>query len=322
MRFAHPIYLLFLAGIPLYYYLRMKTKPARILFSDTSFLTPNPLFHHGPLILNSIVILLFTLALARPQKGRVIEDVESEGIDIMLALDISGTMLAEDFRPKNRLHVAKEKAKEFVARRKGDRIGLVTFAGTAITNAPLTLNHQVIEDLIDKISFGDLPDGTAIGMGIATAVNRLKGSKAKGKVVILLTDGLNNAGEIDPRTAAELARSLGIKIYAIGIGSKGPVPYPVFDRFHRKIGYTRQIIDFDMAALREIGDLTNGQAFLATDPKGLEQIYQTIDRLEPTTFKVRRETVYQERCGLFLSLGIITLLATIILSATLFRRFP
>ena len=322
MRFAHPPFLLFLITIPLYIYYSLRRRPARIIFSDTSLLWPSRFHQFVPIVLNSIVILLFTLGLARPQKGRVVEEIENQGIDIMLAIDISGTMMAEDFRPKNRLHVAKEKAGEFVARRKGDRIGLVTFAREAITNGPLTLNHQVIEDMIDHIQFGDLPDGTAIGMGIATAVNRLKNSKAKEKVIILLTDGLNNAGEIDPKTAAELAQSLRIRIYTIGIGSKGPVPVPVFDQYNRRLGYQTAVIDFDMKALEEIARLTGGQAFLATDPEGLERIYKTIDRLEPTTFKVKRETIYHEKADLFLRSGLAILILTIILSLTILRRYP
>ncbi|MEO0226170.1 MAG: VWA domain-containing protein, partial [candidate division WOR-3 bacterium] len=248
-------------------------------------------------------------------------EIETRGVDIILCLDISGTMQAEDFSPKNRLYVAKERAKEFVARRTGDRIGLVVFAGQAFTQCPLTLDHKILTDLIDRVDLGLIPDGTAIGMGLATAVARLKDSKAKERIVVLLTDGLNNAGEIDPITAAKIGQSYKIKVYSIGVGSKGLVPYPVFHPIFGK-RYVQTEIDFDMNTLREISALTGGKAFLATDGEGLKKIYEEIDRLEPTTFKVSRHTVYSEKADKFIFPAFVFFLTGILLSTTILRRIP
>ncbi len=239
----------------------------------------------------------------------------------MLCLDVSGTMQAEDFSPRNRLFVAKERAKEFVAKRAGDRIGLVLFAGQALTQCPLSFDRGILSGLIDRIAFGLLPDGTAIGMGLAAAVGRLKDARSKDRIVVLLTDGLNNAGEVDPVTAARLAQSYGIKVYCIGVGSKGPVPIPVDDPLWGR-RYVQMAADLDMKALDEIAAITGGRAFLATDASGLKLIYEEIDRMEPTTYKVNRHTVYAEKAGLFLVPAGLLLLAGLLLGALVLRRLP
>lgn len=324
MRFASPLYLLLFLPVAGLVYWELRKRRSAIKFSDINFFKNNKtisIFRYLSIALNTLILIFIVLSLARPQKGRVYEESETRGVDIMLSLDISGTMQAEDFSPKNRLYVAKERAKEFIAKRKGDRIGLVIFAVTSMTQCPLTNDHKILLDLLDRIDYGIIQDGTAIGMGLATAVARLKDSKAKEKIVILLTDGLNNAGEIDPITAAKLAQSNNIKVYCIGVGSKGPVPIPVNHPIYGKI-YVREEVDLDMKTLEEISALTQGKAFLATDALALKTIYDEIDRLEPTTFKVSRYTVYSEKAQSFMLPALILCFTSFILSATFLRRLP
>ncbi|MDQ7798277.1 MAG: VWA domain-containing protein [Candidatus Edwardsbacteria bacterium] len=325
MRFASPLYLLLLIPLVGLIWLELKKRTAAVRFSNTEFFKKNPGYgkyiKHALFVLSVAALFLMIIALARPQKGRVYEEIEDKGIDIMLCMDISGTMQAEDFSPKNRLFVAKERAKEFVNKRKGDRIGLVLFAGQALTQCPLTTDKKILSDLIDRLDFGLVADGTAIGMGLASAVGRIKDSKSKSRIIILLTDGLNNAGEVDPITAAKLAQTYGIKIYSIGVGSKGPVPFPVDDPvFGRR--YAQVQLDLDMAALEGISRLTGGQSFLASDAEALKLIYDEIDRMEPTTYKVTRHTVYSEKAGIFMLAALILFLLNLLLSFTFLRRLP
>lgn len=322
-HFAHPSYLALLGLVPLLWWWERWRGRSGLRFSDTTLLpAPTTLeraVKHLPLFLSSLALVFSTVALARPQKGRMFEELETRGIDIMLCLDISGTMQAADFLPKDRLTVAKERAKEFINRRSGDRIGLVIFSATSLTQCPLTLDHKILNDILDRVDFGILEDGTAIGMGIASAAARLKESKAREKVIILLTDGRNNTGDIDPLTAAQAAAALGIKIYTIGVGSKGPVPFPVDDPlFGRR--YVQVEVDLDTETLQKIAEITGGKFFLATDPDALKRVYEEIDRLEPSTFKVRRYTLYQERMQTPLLWGILLALAGFFAGMAINRR--
>ncbi len=325
MRFAHPWFFVLLALVPVAFWWLLRKRRGSLRYSDLSFLrrvrNRGRFLRAIPPLCYSAAIVFMTIALARPQQGRQFQERETRGIDIMLCMDISGSMQAEDFAPRNRLNVAKERAKEFVARRKGDRIGLAVFAATSLTQCPLTLDRNILGELIDRLDFGMLEDGTAIGMGLGSAISRLKKSKAKDRVVILLTDGVNNTGDIDPITAAQTAASFGVKIYTIGVGSKGEVPFPVQDRiFGRR--YVRVKIDLDTETLNEIARITGGKSFLATDAEGLKLIYDEIDRMEPTTFKVKQHTVYNEKAGTMLLFSVLALVLGGALSGTVLRRLP
>jgi Ca-activated chloride channel family protein len=299
-RFAHPYVLLLLALLPLaaWYVLRYRRERS-VAFPSLDLLLGAGLEapawkRHTTLVLRLLVAALVIVALARPQTGRSKHTTYSEGIDIMLVLDTSGSMQAQDFEPKNRLHVAKEVMKEFIAKRPQDRIGLVVFAADAMTQCPLTLDHTLLAKLVDGIDFGMLDDGTAIGMGLATACNRLRASSAKSKVVVLVTDGQNNAGMVDPMTAARLAASLGLKVYTIGVGTRGRAPIPVDDPvFGRRL--ISVPVDIDEDTMTKIAQLTGARYFRATDTEELIAIYEQIDQLEKT--KVESETFveYTER---------------------------
>jgi Ca-activated chloride channel family protein len=325
MHFAHPWFFLLLATVPAFAWWMLAKRRASIRYSDLSFLArasnPGPLLRVIPVALYAVALVMMVLALARPQRGRKFEEVQTQGIDIMLCIDVSGSMQAEDFAPRNRLNVAKERAKEFIAKRSGDRIGLVIFAATSLTQCPLTHDKNILDGLIDRLDFGMLDDGTAIGMGLGSAVARLRKSQAKERVIILLTDGVNNTGDIDPITAAQAAASFNIKIYTIGVGSRGEVPFPVQDPvFGRR--YARVKIDLDTETLNRIAEITGGRSFLATDAEGLKNIYDEIDRMEPTTFKVKQYTVYSERAGIFLLLAVLFLAAGALVAGLVLRRVP
>jgi Ca-activated chloride channel family protein len=296
-----------------------------VRFSDASFFRtyrgPGRYLRFVLLAVNALVLLLMVLALARPQRGRVYEEVESRGVDIMLCMDVSETMSFPDFKP-DRITVAKQRAEAFVAKRTGDRIGLVIFANGAMARCPLTVDKTVVKSIIDRLQVGTFdPTRTAIGMGLASATARLKDSKAKDKIVILLTDGLNNTGEIDPQTAARLAHSFGIKVYCIGIGSEGPVTVMVNDPLWGPRPQTVQV-EFDMATLDQISAITGGKSFLASDNEALERIYDEIDRMEPTTFKVARHTVYAEKAQVLLLPAALLFLLGLVVPALLMRRLP
>jgi Ca-activated chloride channel family protein len=238
-------------------------------------------------------LALLALALARPQFVEKQEEIRTEGIDIMLALDVSGSMQAEDFKPRNRLHVAKSVVADFLDLIRNDRVGLVVFAGQAFTQCPLTLDYDVLRSLLGRVEIGMIEDGTAIGTALANSVNRLKDSAADSKVVILLTDGENNAGKIDPVTAARIAEALGIRVYTIGVGKQGGAPIPVDHPVYGKI-YARNpdgsllLTKIDEEALAEISDISGGQYFRATDAEALRKIYGQILELERTKFQVKQ----------------------------------
>ncbi len=264
---------------------------------------------------------LFIFALARPQAVSKERELETKGVDIMLSLDISGSMLAEDFKPENRMLVAKQEAKKFVRGRESDRIGLVVFARDAYTQCPLTLDYEVLNFLVDQVQIGMIQDGTAIGMGIATAVNRLRESDAKSKVIILITDGENNAGKIDPVTAAELARTFGIKIYTIGVGRGGLVPFPINDPLFGK-RYVQAKVDVDEFVLKRVADITGGLFFRARDPKALTDVYAKISELEQTEVKVKEYESFDELFPYFLISAVLLLIAEVIFKSTVFLKIP
>ena len=272
-------------------------------------------------IFRLIAFALMITGLARPQTVESEREFETRGIDIVIALDISGSMLAEDFKPVNRMAVAKEEAKKFVAGRQNDRIGLVVFARKGYTQCPLTLDYEVLSQLIDEIEVGLIKDGTAIGLGIATAVNRLRESDAKSKVIILLTDGENNAGNLDPVTAAELAKTFGIKIYTITIGKGGLVPFPIEDPVFGK-RYVQAEVKVDEQILKRIADITDGRHFAAGDPQGLTQAYKRINELETSEVKIKEYSSYRELYHLFLVPGLLMLLAEVLAANTVFLKLP
>jgi len=274
-----------------------------------------------PMMLRMLAIFIFIIAMARPQAGQKEEEIITEGIDIILTLDTSSSMKAEDFKPQNRLGAAKEVIEEFIKSRKNDRIGLVVFARYSFTQCPLTLDYGTLLDLTEKIDIGIIEDGTAIGMAIANSVNRIRDSQAKSKIIILLTDGINNAGKIDPFTAAKTAKALGIKIYAIGAGKPGVALYPVEDPIFGK-RYMQMETEIDEELLRQIADETGGMYFRAKDEKGLRDIYETIGKLEKARIETKEYADYTEIVGGFLLLGIIIFLVETVLTNTVFRKIP
>lgn len=253
---------------------------------------------HLPFYARLLALTCLILALARPQLGYAWEESLTEGIDIQIVLDISGSMGAEDFQPKNRLTVAKQVVKDFVAGRPGDRIGLVVFSGAAMTRAPLTTDREMLDLLIEAVDLNSLPDGTAIGVALANAAARLRDSAARTKVIVLVTDGVNNAGAIDPLSAAALCKGLGLKVYTIGVGSAGrvPVPLPVQDPVTGRTVTRRYMMNVpvDEPLMRQIAQRTGGHFYRATDREGLQRIFREIDRLEKTPLQVKRYVRYRE----------------------------
>lgn len=327
LTFKDPWLLLFLLAIPLILYARKKQKMATLKFSSIQELKRAGGQTHTNLrksilaILRISALACFVIALARPQSISAERISETQGIDIVIALDISGSMQAMDFQPSNRIDVAKEEGKKFIRGRAHDRIGLVVFSSQSFTQCPLTLDYDVLIHLLDEVQIGLIKDGTAIGLAIANAVNRLRDSTAKSKVIILITDGANNSGNIDPLTAAELAKTFGIKIYAIGVGKEGLVPFPVDDPlFGRR--YVQAKVDMDEPTLIKIANLTGGQYFRARDEKSLSEIYQTIDKLEKTKIEVKEFSTYDELFVYFLIPGLLCLAGLIFLENTLFLKIP
>lgn len=318
MTFAHPyLFLLLLLLIPaiLWYVLKRKQRYASLQVSNTFAFKDMPKTwkqrcQHLPFILRCMVFVLVVVVLARPQSIDSWQNTSTEGIDIVVALDISTSMLAEDLKP-NRLEAAKNMASAFIADRHTDNIGLVLFAGESFTQCPLTTDHAVLMNLFASIQSGMIEDGTAIGLGLANAVSRVKDSQAKSKVVILLTDGTNNRGDIDPLTAAELAKTFGIRVYTIGVGTKGKAPYP----FHTANGVVYQNIEvnIDEEPLKQIAATTGGEYFRATDNASLAGIYQEIDQLEKTKMQVREYSKRQEEFRPFALAAFLLLLLEIIL---------
>ncbi len=275
---------------------------------------------HLPFALRILALCGLILALARPQTGTTEEEISAEGIDIVLALDLSTSMLAEDLKP-NRLEAAKQVAEDFIDGRRNDRIGLVVFARQGFTQCPLTLDYGILKSLLEELKTGLIDDGTAIGMGLVTAINRLRESHAASRVVVLLTDGRNNQGEIDPLTAAEMAHTLGIRVYTIGAGSTGLAPYPVQDPvFGRR--YAQVEVDIDEDTLRKTAETTGARYFRATDNQSLRTIYGEIDRLEKTEVTVSQFTRYTELFPYPMALACVLLLGELVLANTRFTKIP
>lgn len=329
MRFANPLFLLLLGVIPLLvwdYFRRAKLREASIIFSDIAILKNirpgiRVKYRHVPMILRMAAIFIFILALARPQAGQKEEEIITEGIDIMLTLDTSGSMKAEDFASQNRLAAAKDVLREFIKSRRNDRIGLVVFSRFSFTQCPLTLDYGTLLELLDKIDIGMIEDGTAIGTAITNAVNRLRDSNVKTKIIILLTDGVNNAGKIDPLTAAKAAKALGVKIYTVGAGKPGGAMYPVEDPIFGK-RYVHMDTEIDEQLLKNIADETGGLYFRAKDKQGLEEIYKTIGKLEKTKIETKEYANYTELAVFFILSGFMLFLLEIILANTLLRKIP
>ena len=285
-------------AILIWYILKYKFVSSTILFSDThsisKTITLKQRLRHLPYLLKIIATALLIIAIARPQSTANWEESTTEGIDIVLAMDISGSMLARDLKP-DRLEASKDVAMDFISKRKNDRVGLVIFAGESFTQCPLTTDHNVLLNLFKDVKSGMVEDGTAIGMGLATAVNRLKDSKAISKVIILLTDGVNNSGMVPPLTAAEIAQKFGIRVYTIGVGTEGFAPYPFQTPFG--IQYQDVEVKIDEKTLQDIAILTDGKYFRATNNNSLKEIYKDIDALEKSKIEV---TEFHKRSEEFL----------------------
>jgi Ca-activated chloride channel homolog len=316
--------LLVILPMAVWYIFRQKRNTASIRIPTTVsvFKAPKTLRHylrHSVFLLEILSIAAFAVVLARPQSSTDWENVTTEGIDIMISLDISSSMLARDFNP-DRLEAAKNVAMEFISGREYDRMGLVVFAGEAFTQCPLTTDRSVLLNLFRDIKSGMIEDGTAIGNGLATAVSRLKDSDAISRVVILLTDGENNSGEIAPVTAAEIAKTFGIRVYTIGVGTVGTAPYPVQTPYGVQL---RQMeVKIDEKTLQEIAGITEGRYFRATSNTKLQEIYQEIDQLEKSKIEVREFSRKSEEFLPFALAGILLLLFSLILRWTVFRSIP
>lgn len=327
IEFANPAYLWLLLVIPLFvawYVLKYKTIDSEISISSLNNFSKlkTPLkakLRHLLFALKIMALALLIVVMARPQSTDKWKNVTTEGIDIVLTLDISSSMLAQDLKP-DRLKAAKAVAKDFISKRPTDRIGLVVFAGESFTQCPLTIDHDVLINLLSEIKTGMVEDGTAIGMGLANAVNRLKDSKAKSKVVILLTDGVNNSGDIPPITAAEIAKTFGIRVYTIGVGSMGQAPYPVQTPF----GTQLQMMDvkIDENVLREIAAKTDGKYFRATDTQELAEIYNQIDKLEKSKIDVKEFKKKNDEFFIYALIALALLLSEILLRYTILRKNP
>jgi len=326
-RFEDPWVIGLLALIPVLYWMRAKggRQSGAVRFSAVDTVRESregtsSLLPRIPGMIRALALVAVIFALARPQTGITSENILTEGIDILMVMDVSSSMLAEDLQP-NRLEAAKIVAADFVAGRRSDRIGLVAFAGQAFTQAPLTFDYGVIQSLLGELEVGIIEDGTAVGMGLATAVKRLQASKAESRVVILLTDGRNNRGENGPITSAQMAEALGVRVYTIGVGTQGTARVPVNDPLVGR-RYVTMRVDIDEPTLREMAERTGGRYFRAMDNESLASIYEEIDQLETTEIEIENFTQYAERFPLILALGVLLLTLEAGLSQTALRKLP
>ncbi len=328
MDFASGYYLWLLGILPVlvaYYVWRQLKGGASLRISSVSGVADAPKtvrywLRHVPFALRIIALALLIVALARPQGVEENARTNTEGIDIVLAIDVSGSMLARDFNP-DRITAAKEVAGDFIADRTGDRLGLVVFAGEAFTQSPLTTDQGTLQTLLGRIRSGLIEDGTAIGNGLATAINRLRESEAKSKVIILLTDGVNNRGEIAPLTAAEIAKAQGIRVYTIGVGTQGMAPYPAVDMFGNRT-FVQQQVEIDEKTLREMAAHTGGSYFRATDKAKLKAIYDEINRLEKSKIEVLSHITRHEHYLNWVLAALALLAVEFLLSRFVLNRIP
>ena len=307
LSFGTPLALLLLLLLPLWWMQRRRRRPPAIVYSRVGVLAKGPrsgrVVAQLLFVLRNLVLAGLIVAIARPRSGARSETITSEGINIVIAFDISSSMLAQDFQPQNRLEVAKEKVTQFVLSRKSDRIGLVSFAGEALTQVPLTVDYPVVTAAVNGLQSGQLEDGTAIGTAIATAANRLRAAPGTSRVLILLTDGENNRGAIDPRTAAKAAAEFGIRVYTIGVGREGVAPVPIA-RGVFGLRYENRPVRIDEALLTEVANTTGGRYFRAHDPAALQRIYEQIDRLERVPVRTRTFVRHSEQYRIPLSLAL------------------
>ncbi len=334
MRFENPLFLFVLAAIPLLYRFTLREAHRRfaaVRYSDLRSLggkIKTKSRYRGTLfVLRVTVLVVVAFALARPQMEKGFETIKAEGIDIMLGLDISSSMRAEDFKPDNRIHVAKQVVSDFISGIGNDRVGLVAFAAKSFTRCPLTLDHDVLRTMLEDVDIGIVEDGTAIGLALANCVARLKDSDAKSKIVILLTDGVNNRGEIDPITGASLAKAAGVKVYTIGVGKEGGAPVPVRTRDGRMV-YARNpdgslyMTELDEDTLKEIARITGGTYYRATDEQALDEIYRKILEMEKTAFEVKTYKHRKELAKYFLPFALAAVMLEIMLVSTVWRKIP
>ena len=328
MVFANPTYLyLLLLLIPLigwYIYKLSKSQASLQVSSSEVFELPEAkswkvYLRHLPFVFRIVAVALLIVVLARPQSTNSWQNSSTEGIDIMLAMDISTSMLAEDLKP-NRLEASKDVASSFINGRQNDNIGLVVFAAESFTQCPLTIDHTVLLNLFKDVQPGVIQDGTAIGLGLANAVSRIKDSQAKSKVIILLTDGVNNTGEIAPVTAAGIAKTFGVRVYTIGVGTQGEAPYPIPTAFG--VQYQNIPVEIDEAVLKQIAATTGGQYFRATDNASLKEIYSEIDKMEKTKISVQEFSKKQEEYKNWAILIFVLLLLELFLRNTVLKSIP
>ena len=332
MSFAHPYFLLLLLLLPLLAWLKgRRGQPPAFLYSSVRLvegLTRTRRSRAGAFLaaLRWLALVMFIVALAQPHLMKSQTTVKASGIDIVVALDLSGSMISEDFvvhgERVNRFNMARSVLKGFIDERPGDRIGLVVFAVQAFIAAPLTLDHDYLQENLDRLEIGTInADQTAIGDALTTALNRLRDLKAKSKIIILMTDGQNNAGKIDPLTAAQAAQALGVKIYTIGIGEHGMAPMPVFMN-GQKVAYQNVPVDVDEDTLQKIAQMTGGRYYRADNAERFRQIYAEIDKLEKTEAVINKYTQFKELFPWFISCGLVLLLTELVLGQTVLRRLP
>lgn len=327
IAFAHPNLLYLLLVIPLlvsWYIFRQRDPDASIQLSTLKGFSglpasPRVYLRHVPFTLRMIAIAFLVIVLARPQSLNTWKNVETEGIDIIVTLDISTSMLARDFIP-DRIEAAKDIGIQFVSGRKSDRIGLVVFAGESFTLCPLTTDHVSVVNLFKDVKTGLIEDGTAIGSGLATAVSRLKDSDAISRVIILLTDGVNNKGEIAPLTAAEIAKTYGVRVYTVGVGTQGEAPYPMQTPFG--VRYQNMKVEIDESLLTQIADMTGGKYFRAEDNKALTKVYDEIDKMERIKIEVTEHSKKQEEFRRFAFFALALLALDLLLRSTILRSIP